>query len=165
MNPPQRLQEASTLLRVRLDTLILVELCTERLTFSLNYRNSREIASYFTDHVSALLPHHFTMEIPLFETLPVFEQIVRTEPDAMALTRQIIDGLRKEYAESEIAVITFFSQGLRIRMTEYLRQLGINAGHRHNGENCTRSPYSILHMIGPGGGEISNSSFLRVLLR
>lgn len=98
----------------------------QNISLSINYRNSREVATYFSEHLSDALPSDIKTSIPIFQSAPVFEQNAANESDAFILLQQILTGLKSEYNDRDVAVVIFGSNGFHRRILHLLQSSGVN---------------------------------------
>jgi hypothetical protein len=109
-----------------------LELCLSSLpnarhiSLSLNYRNSSEVAAYFSKHLSDALPYPIKADVPVFQSASVLEQNLTNEADALILVHKILSGLKKEFNDEDIAVVAWGASGINRRLLKSLAAAGTN---------------------------------------
>ena len=98
---------------------------TVQIRFSINYRNSKEVAEFFVKSLSRALPWPLVSELPLFECGDVVSITAQTEESALNHVAEGVRQLRKDFKYGDIAIVSFggASQGGRIR--DFLKRCNI----------------------------------------
>ena len=93
-----------------------------KMTFSINYRNSKEIAEYWQETLAGFLPDHLSASIPIFGAGEVVEETIHDRKEMGLQVARVVHALQKDYRDGEIGII--FNSYVREEMASILRDLG-----------------------------------------
>jgi hypothetical protein len=100
--------------------------CTH-IELAINYRNSREIAEYYYEALSDVLPARINSEVPVFSAGEVIKHRTADQQHVPALISDLILKFQREFAPSDIAVICI-GDGARMNdIVALLRSVSIAA--------------------------------------
>src|SRR5262249_41609777 len=119
VNDKNRYLENSTRLSAAFSELGCVQL-----TLSVNYRNSREIATHYMRLLNSALIEAIRCETPAFEAGEVVTVDANQASDAHVLACEAVRKLRRDYNDDEVAVISLVAKE-SVSIVEALRRAGI----------------------------------------
>jgi hypothetical protein len=102
--------------------------CTS-MTLYVNYRNSREIAQCYFRLLDEALPKRIICELPAFSAGDVVRIGVRFESDLAIKLAEIYRRLRKDYVDSDIAIVCLLSEKRIDELAIELQKKGVSV-HR-----------------------------------
>lgn len=91
----------------------------------INYRNSREIADFYSDLLRSALPEPIRAEIPVFSAGEVITHSVRDAREVPAIVAKTVAAFRSSYSDDDIAVICMGNVTELSVIRDMLQQLGI----------------------------------------
>jgi len=94
---------------------------TGRIQFSINYRNSKEVAEFFVKCLSGALPWRLISELPLFECGDVVSITAQTEESAWSYVAGAVKQLRKDFRYGDMAIVSFGGVGQRRSLLDFLK--------------------------------------------
>ena len=92
-----------------------------RMTFHINYRNSREIVEFYRNSLNGVLPGDLASNLPIFEAGKVVSEEVRNRDELGIRIVAAIRAFRKDYRDNDIALI--LNGNARKNMRDVLAQL------------------------------------------
>ena len=116
---------------------------TERIQFSINYRNSKEVAEFFVKRLSGALPWRLVSELPLFECGDVVSITAQTEESAWNHVAGAVKQLRKDFRYGDMAIVSFGGVGQRGRIRDFLK--GFNLPVATSFEDVERDAIMVCH--------------------
>ena len=92
-----------------------------RMTFHINYRNSREIVEFYRNSLNGVLPGDLASNLPIFEAGKVVSEEVKDREELGIRIAAAIRAFRKDYRDNDIALI--LNGNARENMRDVLAQL------------------------------------------
>jgi hypothetical protein len=107
------------------DKAVAQQLDCVRINLSVNYRNSREISTYYFDMLDGALLKPIKSEVPLFSAGEVFTHKVRDRREMGLAVAEIVRRLRRDYSEGDIGIVSLLSQQATNELADVLGRRNI----------------------------------------
>jgi hypothetical protein len=110
------------------DKAMAQQLHCVRINLSVNYRNSREISTYYFDMLDEALLKPIKSEVPLFSAGEVIRHKVQDRREMGLAVAEIVRRLCRDYSERDIGIVSLLNQQATNELADALGRLNIALG-------------------------------------